>query len=83
MERKPDNMSRNEALESLRQDFDEEEFKVLMNGVDAIVDVTNKFGLPYHAVQGKIMHDYQMGLVKESNGMIIGFEKREKPEENS
>lgn len=69
------------AEEALKEDFGEEGYRVLMEGVDAIIDVTDKFGMPYRQVREKIKKSAEKGLIKESGGMIIGLEKKDEQEE--
>ncbi len=69
---------RDKAQESLKKDFGEEGYKVLMDGVDAIIDITEKFGKPYKEVQKEIQKAYEEGLVKEKDGIIYGFKKKDK-----
>ncbi|MFP4496630.1 MAG: hypothetical protein ACLFQV_00335 [Vulcanimicrobiota bacterium] len=81
MSKKKKNTSKEEAEKSLKEDFGEEGYKVLMDGTDAIIDITKEFGMPYKYVQKEIKESFEKGLVREKDGLYIGFKKKEETDE--
>jgi hypothetical protein len=75
-EEKRKDVGREEAVKALRDDLGEEEFQVLMDGVDAIIDVTRKVGVPYKVFQEKLKDAHEKGLLRISNGLVEGLEKK-------
>jgi hypothetical protein len=76
--KKSKKMTKVEAAKALEEEIGSEEFKKLMEGADAIIDITKKFGMPYAQVVEKIKESSENGLVVRSGNMIVGLEKKEK-----
>lgn len=74
--KKMENMTREEAARALEDEMGAEEFKKLVDGADAIIDVSKKFGMPLSQVIEKIKESSEKGLVAKSGDMIIGLEKK-------
>ncbi|MCD4783064.1 MAG: hypothetical protein K8T10_04440 [Candidatus Eremiobacteraeota bacterium] len=71
-------ISKEEALESLKKDFGEEGLDTLLSGMDAMIDLTGKFEMPYDKMVGKMNEDDDAGLVRKVGDTIIAVEKVEK-----
>lgn len=72
----------NEAQESLKEDFGEDGLNTLLSGVDAIIDLSEKFGMPYDQVVKKMKEDDQAGLIRKVGDTYIAVEKVEEKHEN-
>ncbi len=72
----------NEAKESLKEDFGEDGLDTLLSGVDAIIDISNKFGMPYDQVVKKINEDNKAGLIRKVGDTYIAVEKVEEKNED-
>lgn len=71
-----------EAQESLKEDFGEDGLETLLSGVDAIIDISNKFGMPYDQVVRKMNEDNEAGLIRKVGDTYIAVEKVEKKDED-
>jgi hypothetical protein len=76
--KKLENLTKEEAAKALEEELGGEEFKKLVEGADAIIDISKKFGMPLGQVVEKIKESSEKGLVARSGDMIIGLEKKEK-----
>ena len=72
----------NEAQESLKEDFGEDGLETLLSGVDAIIDLSNKFGMPYDQVVKKMKEDDEAGLIRKVGDTYIAVEKVEEKNED-
>lgn len=72
----------NEAQESLKEDFGEEGLETLMTGVDAIIELSEKFRMPYDQVVKKMKEDDDAGLIRKVGDTYIAVEKVEETNED-
>jgi len=75
-------LSQEEAMEALKKDFGEEGLDTLLAGVDSLLDLTGKFGMPYHQLVEKMKSDEKAGLIRKVGDTYIAVEKVEKEDEN-
>lgn len=73
----PGSMTPEEAKAALEKDFGEEGLKTLLEGADAIVDISKKFNLPYDQVVKKMKEDDEAGLVIQRGEETISVRKKE------
>ncbi len=76
------NSEKEEAIRQLKKDFGEEGFKTLMEGADAIVDVTDKLGMTYPQFRDMVEDYARRGMIREKDGVIRGYDPKPEAEDN-
>jgi len=70
-------ISKDEALESLEKDFGEEGLDTLLSGLDSMIDLTKKFGMPYDKVVERMKEDDEGGMVRKVGDTLVAVRKVE------